>query len=85
MVDGSFLGDYARIYNYAHKLLIANTGSTVKVNVEPAQEVGVHKLHFKRIYICLADYKESFKLIRHFIGLDGCFLKGLWGVKYLQP
>ena len=83
MVDGSFLGNNERIYDYAHELLRANPGSTVKVNVEPAQEGGVHKLHFKRIYICLEACKESFKLSRHFIGLDECFLKGLCGGQIL--
>ena len=57
MIDGSFLGDYARIYDYAHESLRANPGSTVKVNVEPAQEGGVQKLHVKRIYIYLSDCK----------------------------
>ena len=85
MVDGSFLGDYARIYDYAHELLRSNPGSTVKVHVQPAQEgSGVQKLHFKRIYICLAACKESFRLSRHFIGLDGCFLKGLCGGQILS-
>ncbi|XP_058741791.1 uncharacterized protein LOC131614186 [Vicia villosa] len=30
MVDGSFLGDYARVYDYALELLRSNLGSTVK-------------------------------------------------------
>ncbi|XP_058733729.1 uncharacterized protein LOC131605384 [Vicia villosa] len=35
MVDGSFLGDYTRIYDYCHELLRANPGSTIKINVDP--------------------------------------------------
>ncbi|XP_058755786.1 uncharacterized protein LOC131629000 [Vicia villosa] len=84
MVDGSFLGDYTRVYDYAHELLRSNPGSTVKVCVQPAQEGStVENLHFKRLYICLAACKESFKWSRHFIGLDGCFLKGLCGGQIL--
>ncbi|XP_050875886.1 uncharacterized protein LOC127079542 [Lathyrus oleraceus] len=40
-VDGSFLGDYIRIYDYCHELLRANPGSVVKLNVEPVQECGL--------------------------------------------
>ncbi|XP_058779988.1 uncharacterized protein LOC131653730 [Vicia villosa] len=84
MVDGSFLGDYTRIYDYCHELLRANPGSTVKLNVQPAQEGSDdHRIHFRRLYICFAACKESFKLSRHFIGLDGCFLKGLCGGQIL--
>ncbi|XP_058742412.1 uncharacterized protein LOC131614892 [Vicia villosa] len=84
MVDGSFLGDYTRVYDYAHELLRSNPISTCKVGVQPAQEGSdVQNLHFKRLYICLAACKESFKLSRHFIGLDGCFLKGLCGGQIL--
>ena len=83
-VDGSFLGDYTRIYDYAHELLRANPGSTVKMNVKSVSEgVDDQRPYFKRIYICYAACKESFKLCRHIIGLDGCFLKGLCGGKIL--
>ena len=83
-VDGSFLGDYTRIYDYAHELLRANPGSTVKINVEPVpKDVDDQRPHFKRIYICYAACKESFKLSRHIIGLDDLFLKGLCGGQIL--
>ncbi|XP_058758429.1 uncharacterized protein LOC131631679 [Vicia villosa] len=84
MVDGSFLGDYTRIYDYCHELLRANPGSTVKLNVEPVQEgVEDQRPYFKRMYVCFAACKESFKLSRHILGLDGCFLKGLCGGQIL--
>ncbi|XP_058742069.1 uncharacterized protein LOC131614513 [Vicia villosa] len=84
MVDGSFLGDYTRIYDYYHELLRKNPGSTVKVGVEPSQEGSQnHFPYFKRLYICLAACKQSFKFSRHVIGLDGCFLKGLRGGQIL--
>ncbi|XP_058774237.1 uncharacterized protein LOC131648501 [Vicia villosa] len=38
MVDGSFLGDCIRIYDYCHELLRSNPGSSVKLNVQPTQE-----------------------------------------------
>ncbi|XP_058753673.1 uncharacterized protein LOC131626849 [Vicia villosa] len=83
-VDGSFLGDYNRIYDYCHELLKANQGSTIKMNVDPVPEgVDDQRPYFKRLYICYAACKESFKLSRHVIGLDGCFLKGLCGGQIL--
>ncbi|XP_058746694.1 uncharacterized protein LOC131619636 [Vicia villosa] len=61
-----------------------NVGSTVKVGVEPSQEGSQNHLpYFKRLYICLAACKQSFKFSRHVIGLDGCFLKGLCGGQIL--
>ncbi|XP_058765013.1 uncharacterized protein LOC131638472 [Vicia villosa] len=84
MVDGSFLGDYTRIYDYYHELLRTNPCSTVKVGVEPSQEGSQnHFPYSKRLYICLASCKQSFKFSRHVIGLDGCFLKGLCGGQIL--
>ncbi|XP_058749010.1 uncharacterized protein LOC131621966 [Vicia villosa] len=50
------------------------------MNVDPVTEgVDDQRLYFKRLYICYAACKESFKLSRHVIGLDGCFLKELCG------
>ncbi|XP_058726261.1 uncharacterized protein LOC131597588 [Vicia villosa] len=49
MVDGSFLGDYTRIYDYCHEVLRTNPGSTVKLNVTPVQEnVEDKRPYFKR-------------------------------------
>ncbi|CAL5186268.1 unnamed protein product [Lathyrus oleraceus] len=77
-VDGSFLGDCTRIYDYYHELLRVDPGSTVKLNVEPIQE-GVRDQipFFRRLCICYASCEESFKLCRHVIGINGCFLKGI--------
>ncbi|XP_058778388.1 uncharacterized protein LOC131652524 [Vicia villosa] len=84
MVDGSFLGDYTRIYPYCHEILRANLWSTVKLNVDPVPEGNDdQRPYFRRLYVCFAACKESFKLSIHIIGLDGCFLKGLCGVKIL--
>ncbi|XP_058734332.1 uncharacterized protein LOC131606064 [Vicia villosa] len=84
MVDGYFLGDYTRIYDYCHELLRANPGSTIKINVDPVPDGSEdQRPYFKRLYVCFAACKESFKLSRHIIGLDGCFLKGLCGGQIL--
>lgn len=79
-VNGSFLGDYTRIYDYCHELLRVNPRSTVKLNVEHVQEgVEDERPFFTRLYICYAACKESLKLCRLVIVLDGFFLKGLCG------
>ncbi|XP_058761190.1 uncharacterized protein LOC131634538 [Vicia villosa] len=84
MVDGSFLGDYTRIYDYCHELLRANPVSTIKINIDPVPDGSEdQRPYFKRLYVCFAACKESFKLSRHIIGLDGCFLKGLCGGQIL--
>lgn len=63
MVDGSFLGDYTRIYDYCHGLLRSNSRSTVKLNFQPVQEgIDDQIPHFRRLYICYVACKESFKL-----------------------
>lgn len=79
MVYGSLLGNNTRIYDYYHELFRANPGSTNKVNVDLVQEgVNDQRPFFRRLYIWYASCKESFKLCIHVIGVDGCFLKGLW-------
>ncbi|XP_058783466.1 uncharacterized protein LOC131658154 [Vicia villosa] len=84
MVDGSFLGDHARIQDYCHELLRANPRSTVKLNLDSVPEgTEDQRPYFRRVYICFAACKQSFKLSRHVIGLDGCFLKGLCGGQIL--
>lgn len=47
-VDGSFLGDYTRIYDYCHELLRANPWLRVKLNVELVQEGVKHQRTFFR-------------------------------------
>ncbi|KAK8928698.1 hypothetical protein KSP39_PZI017706 [Platanthera zijinensis] len=38
---------------------------------------------FKRLYVCLAACKASFRVCRPIVGLDGCFLKGYYGSQLL--
>lgn len=39
--------------------------------------------YFKRLHICYEPCKKSFKLFRNGIGLEGWFLKGIYGGKIL--
>ncbi|XP_014490334.1 uncharacterized protein LOC106753061 [Vigna radiata var. radiata] len=71
-VEGSFIEQYRRIYDYAHELLARNPGSTIKVKVDPVNGKPI----FRRFYACLKACKDSFVSCRPIIGLDGAFLKG---------
>ncbi|WVZ13156.1 hypothetical protein V8G54_017686 [Vigna mungo] len=71
-VEGSFIEQYRRIYDYAHELLARNPGSTIKVQVDPVNGKPI----FRRFYACLKACKYSFVSCRPIIGLDGAFLKG---------
>lgn len=63
MMDGSFLGDYIRTYDYGHEILRKSLGSTVKLNDTSMEEsVDDTSPYFKRLYVCYANYKESFKV-----------------------
>ena len=73
-VEGSCQEQHTRIYDYAHELLRANSGSTMKVKVEKMNGVSV----FKRSYVNLKAYKDGFLACRPVIDLDGCFLKGYY-------
>ena len=78
-VLGSFQEQYKRIYDYAHELMRANPGSTVKVKVEDMNGLKV----FNRFYVCLKACKDSFISCRPIIALDGCSLKGFYGGELL--
>jgi len=70
-MDGSFVEQLKRIYNYAHEILRSNLGSIAKVKVEGNEG----DKYFARFYMCLQACKDSMISCRPFIGLDGCFLK----------
>ncbi|WVZ11151.1 hypothetical protein V8G54_015681 [Vigna mungo] len=78
-VEGSFIKQYTRIYDYAHELLARNPGSTIKVKLEENDQ----KRIFQRFYACLKACKDSFMSCRPVIGLDGAFLKGRYGGELL--
>lgn len=95
LVDGSFREQYLRLYDYSHELMRSNPLSTVKVQIQPTmvedrrennEEIYVDRPllpSFQRLYMCLNGCKESFKVCRPIIGLDGCFLKGYYGGQIL--
>ena len=77
LVKGSIQLQYAKLWDYSHELTISNEGSTMKINCIPIPR---SPPQFHQIYICLDACKQGFKAgCGHFIGLDGCFLKGYYG------
>ncbi|WVZ13717.1 hypothetical protein V8G54_011283 [Vigna mungo] len=73
-LESSFKNQFKRIHDHAHELLKCNPGSTVQVKVDSESGQSI----FQRFYVCLKACKVSFVCCRPFIGLDGCFLKGLY-------
>ncbi len=68
--------EYAKLGDYANALRLANPGSTVVIKVMD-ESVGCTPV-FQRMYVCLAVVKKGFlEGCRPFVGLDGCFLKGV--------
>ncbi|XP_014506494.1 uncharacterized protein LOC106766266 [Vigna radiata var. radiata] len=78
-VDGSFKEQYKRIFDYANEVLTRNPGSTVQVKVELNEDGPI----FRRLYVCLKACKDNFVSCRPIIGLDGAFLKGIYGGEML--
>jgi len=74
-VDGSFVEQYKRLYDYAHELLRTNHRSTIKLKVHENEGQPI----FQRFYACFKACKDNFMSCRPIIGLDGCFLKGKHG------
>ncbi|RYR28222.1 hypothetical protein Ahy_B01g052342 isoform A [Arachis hypogaea] len=90
-INGTYAEQYRRIHDYATDLLKLNPGSTVQIQVERPPEFQLEipipgkdmRPRFERIYICLDAYKRSFMVCRPMIGLDGCFIKTLYGGQLL--
>ncbi|XP_057418034.1 uncharacterized protein LOC130712214 [Lotus japonicus] len=81
MLHGASMEQYSHLRNYVAELLRSNPGSTVIIK----STVGVHGPVFERIYIFFEATKTAFaKHCRPLIGLDGCFLKGLYGGQLLS-
>ena len=78
-VDGSFIEQFNRIYDYAHEILRSNPGSTTKVKVEGNEG----ERYFSRFYMCLKACKDCMISCYPFISLDGCFLKYKYGGELL--
>ena len=80
MIQGATSDQYIYLRNYAAELLRSNPESTVKIK----SSLGAGEPVFERIYICLSATKTGFaKHCRPLIGLDGCFLKGMYGGQLL--
>ncbi|XP_057423638.1 uncharacterized protein LOC130717437 [Lotus japonicus] len=80
MIQGAVLEQYRHLRSFGEELLRSNPGSTVKIK----SVVGAGNPVFERIYICFAACKRAFATCcRPLIGLDGCFLKGLYGGQLL--
>ncbi|XP_057423086.1 uncharacterized protein LOC130717015 [Lotus japonicus] len=81
MIQGATLQQYSHLRNYAQELLRSNPGSTIVIK----STVGSHGPVFERIYVCFAATKTAFaRSCRPLIGLDGCFLKGVYGGQLLS-
>ncbi len=68
--------EYAKLHDYGKALVAANPGSHVDIEVDH-RGPGCPPF-FKRMYVCLAALRKGFlEGCRKFLGLDGCFLKGM--------
>ncbi|CAL9029708.1 unnamed protein product [Prunus brigantina] len=73
IIEGSYVEQYARLWDYAEELKKANKGSTVILK----NKMKGNKPVFERIYVCLEACKWGFLAgCRPLIGIDGCHLKG---------
>ncbi|GJV98979.1 mutator type transposase [Tanacetum coccineum] len=65
--------------DYYLELKGKKSNTTVKIDVNISGDTSGLERQFKRIYICLRDLKDGFRTgQREFLGLDGCFLSGLF-------
>ncbi|KAL0391443.1 UNVERIFIED_CONTAM: hypothetical protein Slati_4529400 [Sesamum latifolium] len=75
LIKGDVKEQYSRLYDYCHTVVKHNPGSSLfmKLNKELNPPV------LQRMYFCLKGMKDGFlDGCRPIIGLDGCFLKGLY-------
>ncbi|XP_020961246.1 uncharacterized protein LOC110263794 [Arachis ipaensis] len=82
IVYGDAKEQYAMLRDYGETLLKINAGSIVQICTKP-QPSG--EVIFERMYVCLSGCKSGFKAgCRPLIGLDGAFLKTIFGGKILS-
>ncbi|CAJ2671965.1 unnamed protein product [Trifolium pratense] len=80
MIEGGCIDQYKHLRSYGDELMTSNRGSTVIIK----SEMGVDGPVFLRMYVCFQASKTAFvTCCRPLIGLDGCFLKGLYGGQLL--
>ncbi|CAN1281004.1 hypothetical protein LINPERPRIM_LOCUS17595 [Linum perenne] len=76
LIHGEESQQFTKLWDYGAELRRTNPGTTVSIQYDG--------LTFQSIYICLDALKRGFKDgCRRFIGLDGCFLKGVTGWQIL--
>nr|GEY81854.1 hypothetical protein [Tanacetum cinerariifolium] len=76
-VKGNHIRQYAQLRDYCLELKNNNPKTTIKIEVEPPEDINNTKRKFKRVYVCLGPLKDDFKAgKRDLLGLDGCFLSG---------
>ncbi|XP_072055934.1 uncharacterized protein [Arachis hypogaea] len=82
LVYGDEKAQYAMVRDYGETLLKTNPGSTVKICTIPQSNGDVI---FEKMYVCLTGCKNGFKVgCRPLIGLDGAFLKTVFGGQILS-
>ena len=82
LVYGDEKAQYAMVRDYGETLLKTNPGSTVKICTIPQPNGDVI---FEKMYVCLSGCKNGFKAgCRPLIGLDGAFLKTVFGGQILS-
>ncbi|XP_038721136.1 uncharacterized protein LOC120013413 [Tripterygium wilfordii] len=82
IIEGKHKEQYGKLRSYMSEVLRTNIGSTCNLlaNRDRPEDPAV----FKRVYICLAPLKSGFLAgCRPLIGLDGCFLKTIYGGQLL--
>lgn len=80
LIHGAEQEQYTHLRSYADELLRSNPNSTMIIKTEMGEDGPV----FQRMYVCFATCKLAFaRNCRPLIGLDGCFLKGVYGGQLL--
>ncbi|GJZ74802.1 elongation factor G, III-V domain-containing protein [Tanacetum coccineum] len=76
MLEMDVQHEYRKLYDYAGALVNTNLGTSVDIQVEHMGH-GITP-YFKRMYVCLDAVRKGFlNGCRKYLGLDGCFLKGV--------
>ncbi|XP_016185194.2 uncharacterized protein LOC107626811 [Arachis ipaensis] len=86
-LQGTYVEQYRRLYDYCHEILRTNPGSSVHLKIQRPPEFAFERPvsgvdlrpRFERIYVMLDACRRSFMACRPMIGLDGCFLKTPYG------
>ncbi|XP_073152078.1 uncharacterized protein [Henckelia pumila] len=76
LVEGVARDQYSLLWDFAEEIKRTNPGSTVIIGTDDSN----CENRFDRFYLCLQALKVGFRAgCRHFIGVDGCHLKGPYG------